>query len=426
MPPGSEQALSPPFPSRARTGRSGSVRRRALASTLRRARRLPGYERAFADAGAIDDDDPFTTLARLPPLERNEVQARPEAFTCEGTRSLSLSSSGSTGTPLRLRLGRWARLRRRGQWALFFARGGWRPWHRSLSFRVLPDDSDRLGSRWLDRSLLSRRRTLSVLEPLDRQFEALRDSDPQILHGLPSVLEPLALRAEAEGFSPADLRVVFSSSEALTPAARKLIERALGAPVLDSYGAAEALIGWECTPGGGIHVLDRNVVLEVVGDDGRPLPAGEIGRVVITTLDNPAMPLVRYAIGDMAVAPGEDRCPCGRAGPLIPRVLGRQVPLFEVSGAEVSPWGVIARMHELESVRQFQLVQEAPDELVVLVRGRSPVAPVDRAELARLVADELGPSVRVELREVERIDPLATGKAAPALVVPAREALPSA
>lgn len=415
--------MSLPFPARAQARISAYAQRRALASTLRRARRLPGYRRAFAEAGEIDAGDPFAALARLPLLERNEVQANPDAYSGDDGRSLSLSSSGSTGTPLSLRLGRWARLRRRGQWALFFARGGWRPWHRSLSFRVLPDDSDRLGSRWLDRSLLSRRRTLSVVEPLDRQFAALRDCDPQILHGLPSVLEPLALRAEAEGWTPPGLRVVFSSSEALTPAAGKLIERALGAPVYDSYGAAEALIGRQCRPGAGIHVFDRNVVLEVVGEDGRPLPAGEIGRVVITTLDNPAMPLVRYAIGDMAVAPGGERCPCGRPGPLIPRVLGRQVPLFEVGGAEVSPWGVIARMHELESVRQFQLVQEAPDELVVLLRGRSPVAPADRADLGRLIAEELGPSVRVELREVERIDPLATGKAAPALVTAAREPL---
>jgi phenylacetate-CoA ligase len=389
-------------------------RSRRLAATLERAASLPGYARTFHSAAAVDAD-PARVLAGLPVLERDSVQERPEDFSVSQVAAVLLSSSGSTGVPLSVRLARSARRRRQRQFARFFLSNGWRPWDRALCLKVLPDSSARLGSSRLDASLFRRRRVASVLEPSDRLYALLQREDPAILHGLPSVLEHLAARAEAEGWRPRRLRRTFTSSEALSPAVRRLLERALGAPVVDSFAAAEALIGFECELRSGIHVIEDDVIVEVVDEDGTPVPAGAVGRVVITTLANPAMPLVRYAIGDLAIAPSAVPCPCGRPGMVLPRILGRQVPLFEIGGASVSPWGVLARMHELEAVRQFQLVQAERDVVLVLVRTARPGAgPL--GEVRRLVEEQLGPSVRVRVREVPAIEPLASGKAAPALV----------
>jgi phenylacetate-coenzyme A ligase PaaK-like adenylate-forming protein len=137
--------------------------------------------------------------------------------------------------------------------------------------------------------------------------------------------------------------------------------------------------------------------------------------VAITALDNRATALIRYAIGDMAVAPSGAVCPCGRPGPLLPRVLGRQVPMLSIAGRTVSPWGVVARMHELAFLRQFQLAQPAPDELIVRIRVRDGQA-LDRPAVQRLVVEELGPIVRTEVEEVEAMPRLPSGKAAPVVV----------
>lgn len=391
-----------------------SSRSRRLAATLHRARSLPGYAGILESAADIDRD-PNRVLGQLPVLERSSVQEHPEAFCDPRVPALLLSSSGSTGVPLPLRLERRARRRRQRQFATFFLSNGWRPWDRALSLKVLPDSSARLGSRRLDASVLRRRRVASVLEPPDRLYEILRHEDPEILHGLPSVLEHLAGRADAEGWRPSRLRRIFTCSEAVSPRVRELLEQALGAPVIDSYAAAEALVGFECELRSGIHVIEGNVVAEVLGDDGKPVPAGEVGRMVITTLDNAAMPLVRYAIGDLAVAPSATPCSCGRPGAVIPRILGREMPLFEVGGESVSPWGVIARMHEFESVGQFRLIQHAPDTVLAMIQPRQLDETV-AGEVRRLIIEQLGPSVRVEVQEVERIEPLASGKVAPALV----------
>jgi phenylacetate-CoA ligase len=396
---------------------SARTRQRSLlARTLARARRLPGYAEALERVPP--GTDPYETLRAMPVLERATIQDSPEAFRDPREPSVLMTTSGSTGTPLEIHLHPRARRRRRLQFATFFWRHGWRPWHRSLSLKVLPDPSARLGSGLLDRTLLRRRRSISVLEPLERQYQALKEVDPRILHGLPAVLGELSARAEHEGWRPTRLEGIFTSSETLTAATRQHIEATLGAPVIDSYAAVEAFVGWQCERREGFHVNDGSVVVEILDEEGRPTPPGEIGRVALTTLDNPAMPLIRYAIGDMAVAGDGSRCPCGRPQPLLSKVLGRQVPFLQMGGRRVSPWGVLARAHELHFIRQIQLVQPAPNVLRADVLPR-PGHDLDEESLRRLITEELGSELRVEIAELDAYRRLPSGKSAHGVFTPA-------
>jgi phenylacetate-CoA ligase len=394
---------------------AGARQRRLLARTLARARRLPGYAESLA--GIPSDADPYRALQTMRVLERVEIQDSPRAFRDPGEPSVRTTTSGSTGTPLEIHVHPRAMRRRRRQLAAFFWRHGWRPWHRALSLKVLPDPSARVGSDLLDRTVLRRRRSISVLEPPERQYRALRELDPRVVHGLPTMLAELAAHAAGEGWRPSSLRAIFTSSEALTDATRLHIETSLGAPVVDHYGAVEAFIGWQCELRDGFHINDESVVIEILDDEGRPTPPGEVGRLVLTTLDNPAMPLIRYAIGDMAVASDGRACPCGRPQALLRRVLGRQVPFLLVGGRQVSPWGVLARAHELDFVRQLQLVQPRPDALRAEVLAR-PGRELDESALRGLIAAELGSDLRVEVAELERYRRLPSGKSADGVAAP--------
>jgi hypothetical protein len=93
------------------------------------------------------------------------------------------------------------------------------------------------------------------------------------------------------------------------------------------------------------------------------------------------------------------------------------VPLLTVNGHRASPWGVLARMHELEFVRQFQLVQQAADALLVRIIGR-PGHRCDEAALRRLITEELGDGLRVEIEHVGALERLSSGKAPPAVAAP--------
>src|SRR6185436_9202776 len=109
--------------------------------------------------------------------------------------------------------------------------------------------------------------------------------------------------------------------------------------VIDNYGVTETgYIAFECPAGGGYHVCSESVLVELLDDDGNDVPEGEPGRVVLTSFYNFAMPLIRYAVGDLAVA-AHGPCPCGRTLPRLATILGRQRNIFTFpDGSQHSPW----------------------------------------------------------------------------------------
>lgn len=107
------------------------------------------------------------------------------------------------------------------------------------------------------------------------------------------------------------------------------------------------------------------MVIEILGERDRPVVPGQIGKVVITTLENRLMPLVRYEIGDYAIA-SNGTCTCGRTLPTIARVLGRGLNLFRLPGDQfVSPWPLVGPLKARPQLRQFQIIQDTVDHYTV-------------------------------------------------------------
>jgi hypothetical protein len=98
------------------------------------------------------------------------------------------------------------------------------------------------------------------------------------------------------------------------------------------------------------------MIIQIVDHGGREVQPGKIGRVIATTLENELMPLVRYDMGDYAVAI-EDKCSCGRTLPLIGNIIGRSLNLFrKINGDLISPWQLGEAFENLPEVRQLQTV----------------------------------------------------------------------
>ena len=83
-----------------------------------------------------------------------------------------------------------------------------------------------------------------------------------------------------------------------------------------------AHIACDCPERAGLHVFDWATYVEIVDASGRPVPPGDLGEVCVTLLTNFSMPLIRFRIGDTAVA-ARGPCPCGRPMPLLQSVAGR-------------------------------------------------------------------------------------------------------
>jgi len=135
-----------------------------------------------------------------------------------------------------------------------------------------------------------------------------------------------------------------------------------------------------------------------------------MGRVVVTTLENHLMPLVRYEIGDYAIA-SDGRCGCGRTLPTIERVIGRGINLFRLrNGRLLSPWDMVEVVRRYREFRQFQLVQEELDRYVINFAAEGAIANKIKAEIRLEFARILGLEVTVTYQRVAEVPRTSSGK----------------
>lgn len=304
--------------------RADSVVERRLRLILDQARGLPGY-RGSAPSGA--DDHPLTELASWPLLTKQDIRGRTSQFLTRRPVAGDVKSltSGTTGTPVLL----W-RPRSAFQ-ELFLSAELVKRWFglpglpRRASFTghtVVPVESDRIWRLNLPGKQLVLSQYHLNDQSLDDYAAALRWWRPQMLDGYLSNLLDLAGRFDRAGIK-LEVPLVVPSSEVLTHPGRLLLERVFGAQVSDKYGMSENLAyACEC-PHGSRHIFRNIGVIEVLDDAGEPVAEGQVGRLVVTTLTNDLMPLVRYDIGDLGSIVSDHDCPCGRTSPILRDLEGR-------------------------------------------------------------------------------------------------------
>jgi phenylacetate-CoA ligase len=231
-----------------------------------------------------------------------------------------------------------------------------------------------------------------------RQAQLLEDLGGEILCCTPSYA--LAIADHVSDTARLRLRAGVFGAEPWTEGLREAVERALGLTALDIYGLSEVMgpgVSAECVEGrDGAHVNEDHFLVEVVDpESGEPLPDGQVGELVFTTLTKEALPLLRYRTGDLASLTREP-CACGRTFARMSRVVGRTDDMLIIRGVNVFPSEIeraLLAIPELEP--HYQLVVERPghlDELTVHVEGSIDAAPV-REHLHRT----LGLAARVEI-----------------------------
>jgi phenylacetate-CoA ligase len=247
---------------------------------------------------------------------------------------------------------------------------------------------------------------------LDRFIEQIARIRPRMLFAYPSALAMVAQRARDRGRRLDDLgiRVAFVTGEQLYPQHRELIEAVLRCPVASGYGGRDAgFVAHEC-PSGGLHLSAEDIVVEVVADDGTPLPAGEPGEIVVTHLATHDFPFVRYRTGDIGVL--DDRvCACRRGLALLREIRGRSTDyVLTADGRRMHGLALIYVLREMPEIRAFKIVQESVSLLrVQAVPGPGWSAASEAAIRAGFHA-RVGGEVQVVIELVERIAPERSGK----------------
>lgn len=330
------------------------------------ARRLPGYAEAPPpDASARAE------LERWPPLTKEQIRRDPDAFLARppGRSDIPSLSSGTSGKPLQV----W---RPRSTFRELFLSGdvfkswyGLRPDARRASFTgkvVVPTSSRRVWRL----NLPGKQVALSQyhLRPACTQAYAavLRRWRPRILDGYASNLVELARLCDEAGIST-HVPLVVTTSELLSPGGRALLERVFRGRVADKYGSSEnGALAIEC-PAGSRHVFVNVGLIEAVDDRGRRLPPGEPGRLLLTTLANDLMPLVRYEVGDVG-AVDLGGCRCGRTSPILTDLLGREDDVVVTKDGSRLALFAYNLLRGVDGVVAMQVVQQTASSFLVRAR----------------------------------------------------------
>jgi phenylacetate-CoA ligase len=379
----------------------------------------PYYRRVMDQAGVTPRDiHGVEDLARLPLLTSDFVRRRGEELLTSAKplrEWLHGHTSGTTGSPLSLWYDRntcWfnnAVHRRQRIWAAMPADA----WIGLLLGRVVVPTSQQRPPFWrlnrVHRDVWFSSFHMSE-DNLRFYVSEIQRRKLQFLEGYPSTLFILAQYALRHG-TQLPMRAVFTSSETLHSVQREAIEAAFGCRPYDFYGLAERVIfATECEHHDGKHLAEEYGYTELVDEHGRPVPDGQPGYLVGTSLHNEAMPLIRYLTSDISVIRCEP-CECGRTLARIEDVATKAEDIVVTpEGRMISPSILTHPFKPFPQIIKSQIVQGRLDHLLVKLIPSDEFTPEHRKLLVEQLARRLGPRMEIEIRIVDEIPQEPSGK----------------
>jgi phenylacetate-CoA ligase len=249
----------------------------------------------------------------------------------------------------------------------------------------------------------------------EKQLLLMQDFRTTVFHTTPSYALYFADFLEQKGIHPRQdlaLRKGFIGAEPYTEETRRKIEQALGVEVYNSYGLSEMNgpgVAFECIQKHGMHLWEDNYILEIVDPKtGNPLPDGEAGELVLTTLTREAMPLLRYRTRDItSVIP--HACACGRTHRRINRITGRADDMLIVRGSNIYPQQIERVLMSIPQVGRNYLIQlEGLDDLTVRVELAEAMFDGQVEHLVHL-QNQITEKLRAEILVKPKVDLVAPG-----------------
>jgi len=350
-----------------------------LRAVTKHVAKVPFYQRKYAELG-VDPDDirSLDDIRRLPFTTKADLRDHyPWGFLAVPKEQIARvhGSSGTTGKPTFVAYTAedrdlWANL-----CARFLVAGGLRPDHLvHICFGYglftggfgLHYGVEKVGAAVVPVS--------SGNTP--RQIMIMRDLECDVLVCTPSYALNIAEAAAHAGLDSRELPMKFAhfGGEPWTEDLRQTLEAQLGLLAFNNYGLSEIIgpgVSGECAARDGMHIQEDHFVVECLNPDTlEPVPEGELGELVITTLTKQAMPLLRYRTRDLAVIDSRP-CACGRTTIRMGRIKGRTDDMLIIRGVNVFPSQVEEALLRVEGTApHYQIVVDrlgALDEMTVRV-----------------------------------------------------------
>ncbi|MBR1595893.1 MAG: phenylacetate--CoA ligase [Phocaeicola sp.] len=317
-----------------------------LKQTVRHCMNAPFYQKKFQERGITPDDiQTLEDVRKLPFTSKEDLRENyPFGLSCVPLKECVRlhSSSGTTGNPTvvlhtQKDLDEWANAVARCLWMVgsrpedvFQNSAGYGMFTAGLGFQY---GAEKIGMLTVP----------AAAGNTTRQIKFIKDFGTTVLHAIPSYASRIYDVMKEEGVDPqrdTQLRVLCIGAEPHSEEQRKRIEYQLGVKAYNSYGISEMMgpgVAFECPEQNGLHIWEDYFIVEIIDPVTlEPVPDGQLGELVITTINREAMPLLRYRTRDLTrFLPGE--CPCGRHHRCIDRLQGRSDDMIILKGVNIFP-----------------------------------------------------------------------------------------
>lgn len=372
------------------------------------------YRPLLSAAGLLGRDVELDDLPRLPTLSKQTLRERPRDLltAAPGWSTKIMRSSGTTGTPTDIYY--TAQFHQEGL-AYFQARSrdwaGIGPGDERAMFGVRKVcNFEQSEPPFWRRSPVEHLTYYSIyhLSPknLASYVDQLTRQRPRLIMGYPSAIHVVARYINETGRRvPAG--AIITTSETVTDDFRAEAEKAFECKLFDQYGAVEGTHFVSQCAAGRYHVSPERGIIEILDGD-RPCAPGELGRVVVTGLENTLQPLLRYEIGDVAQWAVDQNCPCGRRMPILGGIEGRYEDMCELpDGRRMLRFDTVFK--GVTSITEAQVVQTSADRFVINVVPTADFGETDRDRLIDNFRRHAG-GADVEVVKLDQIPRTAGGK----------------
>lgn len=379
---------------------------------------VPYYRRIFEERGLTDKDiQTVEDLPKLPVLTKNDIRQNFADLIAKDSskrKPFLNATAGSTGEPLKYYIDMevasisWAGMLRGWEWA-GYKLGDKRA---TIAGSSLVTDKPAFNKR--ARNLIERNLKLSALDMSKERMASytikITSYKSKFLRGYPSAIYVFAEFLREKGINSIQPKAIFTTAEMLLPQHREVIEKQFGCKVFDQYGCYDGgLQAMECSEHCGFHISVEKVIMEFVDEDNKPVPAGCSGEILATDLYNYTMPFIRYAVGDMGVF-ADEQCSCGRGLPLMKSLEGRTTDLIVFNNGVTLSGPALTLVFKDCHIRQYQVIQEAKDKLVIKVIKAEHYSDRDTEHFLGIIKAHAGEGVEIETYFVDEIPTTKAGK----------------
>ncbi|NLP52713.1 phenylacetate--CoA ligase family protein [Bacillus sp. RO1] len=352
------------------------VQREKLQSLINHVvKNVPYYQEYFKERQIDVEEFALLDLKELPLINKETLNSQKDDFIARNHESYGSawkSTGGSSGKPFRFLLSKNAHSI---MWGNI-----WRGWNAAGyqlgdKVAVLAGDS-LLGGFDLKRYVYYQTMNWIPMSSfkmdessMQKYLQQLKDGKVQFMYAYASAAYELASYAIKHRVNGVKLQSVITTSEVLLPRYRKTIEEAFDCKVYDQYGANDGGVTcFECNQHAGLHIGSERCIVEIIDENGNTVPDGEEGRIVLTDLDNYAMPFIRYEVGDIGAITHEE-CQCGRGLPRLLYIKGRERDfIINKEGSKIHGAIFTQLFKNEDNIEQFQVKQSEKGKIDIFVR----------------------------------------------------------